>query len=83
MEEKEKKINTFQCLWIYSVLALFDKPLLPDYCGMMNEILTFAVKNINNLKQEGQVETNQEILASLYIICLVIMEYFGQRLYNL
>jgi len=86
MQETGDLINSYQCMWIYSILLVFDKPLLSDYCGMMNEILTFAIKSHEELKNPDVKkikDPKDEIVASLTIISLVIMEYFEQRLYNL
>jgi len=86
IEEKQNMINSFQCMWIYSILLLFDKPLLPETSGALNQVLAFIVRVLESLQNPEvtqQKDPHGDIKSALLVNTVVIMEYFGQRLYNM
>lgn len=74
LQENNKTFSAYQCLWLFSILTVFEKPLLSDTCGMLNEIFTFLIKSLEIL------EPNQTAICRGHeAIAVVIMDYFEQR----
>ena len=80
LQEKDKIFSAYQCLWIFSILSVFDKPLLSDTCGMFNEILTFLIQSLEVLEANGKSkEENSDIVRGHEAVAVVIMDYFEQK----
>ena len=79
-QEKQKLFNPYQCLWIFSILSIFEKPLLPDTCAWFNDILTFMIQSLEALeKQQISKDEIHKSTRSYETVSVVIMDYFDQR----
>jgi len=67
-------------------LLLFDKPLLPETSGDLNQILTYIVRVLAELEDQivaQEKDPQGDIKSALIVNAIIIMEYFGQKLYNM
>lgn len=69
---KEKKWSAQEMLWLYGLLCLVEKPLLPDQAGDMNMLLNRLLKERERVMEEGEPER----LAQVDVNIAIITEYF-------
>ncbi len=60
-------------LWIYGLLCLLEKPLLPDQAADLNGLLEGL------LKCRERVKGDPGVLAQVDVNIAIITEYFDQR----
>lgn len=79
-QEQKKLFTPYQCLWVFTILTIFEKPLLPDTCALFNEILTFMIQSLETL--ETQQLSKSEMIKNTRAhesVAVIIMDYFEQR----
>jgi hypothetical protein len=86
MDEKNEVLNDHQTKWIYSLMSLFDKPLISDTCAMLSEILTGLIKVIHKVEEACKTETNINNTYQLHsytggykMLVIIIIDYFEQK----
>ena len=57
-------------IWTFSLLLLLEKPLVPDVCAELNELLGYIIECRENRMDQTEI---------CDLLIVIIAEYFGQR----
>lgn len=70
IKKSEKGLNYEYGLWIFALLLVLEKPLVPEVSAELNDLLKLVIENQQNNPQ-------QQSICDLIIV--IIAEYFGQK----
>ena len=70
-----KKIHKSHLIWVYSILATLDYPLLDTLQGMINEIAKNLKKQLLLMKIEGKENTKENEIGIAMILCIICEEF--------
>jgi len=76
MKAASRPATYYQCLWIYALLLLLQKPLLADICAILNQIYDLMISSKASYSKEYQDFAQYQRMTSI-VIC-IIKSYFGQ-----
>jgi hypothetical protein len=77
---EEEEMDRAHALWLFALLVLVEKPLLPDTAASLNSLLNTCLRLRNDLMTKGD-ESVTLLKAPLNILIIVTAKYFEQRPY--
>jgi len=63
------------CQWLYAVLAVLQKPLLPDLCSAMRDL----AKQCRQLRSTLCPDSQKEMISELSLFIVIASVYFEQK----